>query len=150
MYALFDGVGHMIPNFKPDSVGSVYSLLCGELDPLIVQQALVFFRDFIINSNATGSITTDTKGNPTALGGENADLADDVPRVETELFVGTSATQGTVFAEPATVSAWASFLATAKPVATSAMSSVPKLVPPTVLFFGAPSTLFVLILSFLI
>ncbi|EIM91454.1 alpha/beta-hydrolase [Stereum hirsutum FP-91666 SS1] len=130
VYALFDGVGHMIPNFKPDS-------------------ALVFFRDFIINSNATGSITTDTKGDPTALGGENANLADDVPRVETELFVGTSATQGTVFAEPATVSAWASFLATAKPVATSAMSSVPKLVPPTVLFFGAPSTLFVLILSFL-
>lgn len=109
----------------------------------------MFFRDFIINSNATGSITTDSKGNPTALGGENANLADDVPRVETELFVGTSATQGTVFAEPATLSGWTSFLATAKPVATSAVSSaIPKLAPPALLFFGAPWTFFVLILSF--
>ncbi|KAA1472707.1 alpha/beta-hydrolase [Dentipellis sp. KUC8613] len=92
-YGLFDGVGHLIPHFNP---GAAY----------------VFFRDFIVNANETGSITTDSKSNTVVLGGEDPSIADDVPRIATEIFLGASSTQSTFAAPSATVAAWQSFLGT--------------------------------------
>ncbi|TFY81231.1 hypothetical protein EWM64_g2782 [Hericium alpestre] len=92
-YALFDNIGHLIPQFNPSA-------------------AYVFFRDFILNSNTTGSITSDSKGHTVVLGGENPSIANDVPRIATALFLGATSTQSTLFAPSATVAAWESFLGT--------------------------------------
>ncbi|TFY62128.1 hypothetical protein EVG20_g6814 [Dentipellis fragilis] len=110
-YGLFDGVGHLIPHFSP---GAAY----------------VFLRDFIVNANETGSITTDSKSNTVVLGGEDPSIADDVPRIATEIFLGASSTQSTFAAPSATVAAWQSFLGTVPNLSgtTDAASAAPATV----------------------
>ncbi|KAI0066907.1 alpha/beta-hydrolase [Artomyces pyxidatus] len=93
-YALFDGVGGLTPFTTPTA-------------------AYTFYREFVVNSNTTGSLTVTANNAPAVLGGEDTARADDAPRVATALFLGASATQSTLFAPSATVAAWASFLASA-------------------------------------
>ncbi|THH14132.1 hypothetical protein EW146_g6173 [Bondarzewia mesenterica] len=91
VYALFDGVGHLIPHFKPNA-------------------AYVFYRDFVFNTNSTGSLTVDDSNKPVVLGGESPEVADDVPRVASALFIGSATTASTLFVPSATVQAWESFV----------------------------------------
>ncbi|KAI0051359.1 alpha/beta-hydrolase [Auriscalpium vulgare] len=101
LYALFDNVGGLTPFSAPNA-------------------AYVFYRDFVVNANATGSLTTTSSNKPAVLGGEDAARADDQPRVASALTLA----QSTVLAPPATLAAWESFLATAAPAGpTSAATS---------------------------
>lgn len=73
-------------------------------------QAYTFFREYVLNSNQTGTITVDSDNKPAVLGGEDPDVADDAPRVASEIFLGAGATQSTLVAPSATVAAWKDFL----------------------------------------
>lgn len=64
----------------------------------------------MLNSNTTGSITVDSNNQLAVLGGEDPDVADDVPRVASKIFLGVGATQSTLVAPSATVAAWKNFL----------------------------------------
>ena len=98
-YVLFDGAGHLIPEYKP-------------------KQSLVFLREFILGDNPNGTVLDDG----TVVGGENATLAGDFLFGGGQVFYGSAATQGTVVAPPATIASWNSFLATATIKATTTVS----------------------------
>ena len=74
------------------------------------RQAYVFYRDFVLNANGTGSITVDSNNNLAVLGGEDPTRADDAPRIATALYLGSATTASTLFAPAATVQAWSTFL----------------------------------------
>lgn len=76
----------------------------------IHSQAYTFFREYVVNSNETGTITVDSNKKLAVLGGEDPDVADDAPRVASEIFFGAGATQSTLVAPSATVAAWKNFL----------------------------------------
>lgn len=91
LYALFDNVGSLTPYTNPTA-------------------AHTFFREYVFNSNTTGSITIDSNNQLAVLGGEDTDAADDAPRVASNIFIGAGATQSTLVAPSATVAAWKDFL----------------------------------------
>ncbi|TBU63430.1 alpha/beta-hydrolase [Dichomitus squalens] len=104
-YVLFDGAGHLIPEYKP-------------------QQSLVFLREFILGDNPNGTVLD----NGTVVGGENATLAGDYLFGGGQVFYGSAATEGTVIAPPATIASWDSFLATATLVAAPTTTAPPTAV----------------------
>ncbi len=73
-------------------------------------QAHTFFRQYVLNSNATGSITVDSNNKLTVFGGEDPNVAADAPRVASKIFLGAGVTQSTLIAPSATVAAWKNFL----------------------------------------
>ncbi|KAI0266542.1 alpha/beta-hydrolase [Gloeopeniophorella convolvens] len=91
VYALFDNIGSLTPFTNPTA-------------------AYTFFRQFVLSSNTTGSITVDSKNHVVVLGGEDPDAADDAPRVASEIFLGATTTQSTLVAPSATIAAWVGFL----------------------------------------
>jgi len=91
LYALFSNVGSFTPYTNPTA-------------------AYTFFREFVLNSNTTGSITVDTDNKPAVLGGEDPLAADDAPRIASEIFLGANVTQSTLIAPSATIAAWRHFL----------------------------------------
>ncbi|KAH9006395.1 alpha/beta-hydrolase [Lactarius hatsudake] len=91
LYALFDNVGSFTPHANPTA-------------------AHTFFRQYVLNSNTTGSITVDSNNKLTVFGGEDPDVAADAPRVASKIFLGAGATQSTLLAPSATVAAWKNFL----------------------------------------
>ncbi|KII95448.1 hypothetical protein PLICRDRAFT_34311 [Plicaturopsis crispa FD-325 SS-3] len=88
-YALFDGAGHLVPEWKPEA-------------------AYVFLREFILGDNTTGLVS----GNRT-VGGENATLGEDTLPGTTVIFYGSGTTSASVVEPSASIAAWNSFLATA-------------------------------------
>ncbi|KAH9050289.1 alpha/beta-hydrolase [Lactarius hengduanensis] len=101
LYALFDSVGSFTPHANPTA-------------------AHTFFRQYVLNSNTTGSITVDSNNKLTVFGGEDPNVAADAPRVASKIFLGAGATQSTLVAPSATVAAWKNFL---KDVSTRASTS---------------------------
>ncbi|KAH9042688.1 alpha/beta-hydrolase [Lactarius pseudohatsudake] len=101
LYALFDNVGSFTPRANPTA-------------------AHTFFRQYVLNSNTTGSITVDSNNKLTVFGGEDPNVAADAPRVASKIFLGAGATQSTLVAPSATVAAWKNFL---KDVSTRASTS---------------------------
>ncbi|KAF8268910.1 Alpha/Beta hydrolase protein [Lactarius quietus] len=91
LYAIFDNVGSFTPYTNPTATHT-------------------FFREYVFNSNTTGSITIDSDNQLAVLGGEDPELADDAPRVASEIFLGVGATQSTLVAPSATIAAWKDFL----------------------------------------
>jgi carboxypeptidase D len=91
LYAIFDNVGSFTPYTNPTA-------------------AHTFFREYVFNSNTTGSITIDSNNQLAVLGGEDPDVADDAPRIASRIFLGAGATQSTLVAPSATVAAWKDFL----------------------------------------
>ncbi|KAI0300162.1 Alpha/Beta hydrolase protein [Multifurca ochricompacta] len=108
LYALFDSVGSLTPFANPTA-------------------AYTFFREFVLNSNATGSITIDSNDKLAVLGGEDPNVADDAPRIASEIFLGAGVTQSTLIAPSATVVAWRSFLNNATGTPTNANSGTERL-----------------------
>ena len=100
-YVLFEGAGHLIPQYKP-------------------MQSLVFLREFILGDNPNVTVREDGS----VVGGEDpALLGQDYLFGGGEVFYGSSATQGTLVAPSATVASWESFLAAATATATPAAPS---------------------------
>ncbi|KAI9441431.1 alpha/beta-hydrolase [Lactarius indigo] len=91
LYALFDNVGSFTPHANPTA-------------------AHTFFRQYVLNSNTTGSITVDSNNKLTVFGGEDPNIAADAPRVASKIFLGAGITQSTLVAPSPTVAAWKNFL----------------------------------------
>lgn len=108
LYALFDNVGSFTPYTNPTA-------------------AHTFFRQYVLNSNATGSITVDSNNKLTVFGGEDPNAADDAPRVASKVFLGAGVTQSTLAAPAATVAAWRNFLKSAAASAGSSTSGAQSL-----------------------
>ncbi|KAI0254636.1 Alpha/Beta hydrolase protein [Lactifluus subvellereus] len=106
LYALFDDVGSLTPYTNPTA-------------------AYTLFREFVLNSNTTGSITVDSDGKPAVLGGEDPRAADDAPRIASEIFLGANATQSTLIAPSATIAAWQQFLVNDMGAPTDSAVSLP-------------------------
>ncbi|KAI0031339.1 Alpha/Beta hydrolase protein, partial [Vararia minispora EC-137] len=105
-YALFNNVGALVPRAAPNA-------------------AYTFFRDYVLKSSSTGTITIDSNGNTAVLGGENSAAAADVPRVASAIFAGTATTVTTILAPSATVLAWQQFVDPRN--STSGSAAVPSL-----------------------
>jgi carboxypeptidase D len=91
-YALFNNVGALIPRAAPDA-------------------GYAFYRDFVLKAATTGTITVDSNGHDAVLGGENASVAVDVPRVASAVYLGQATTTTTVLVPDATLAAWEAFVA---------------------------------------
>ncbi|KZV76554.1 alpha/beta-hydrolase [Peniophora sp. CONT] len=104
-FAMFDGIASL----WRDDPGAAYG----------------FFRDFVLARGTAGSLSSDGNGKVTVLGGEDAGAREDVPRVASDVFVGSMATQGTLAAPSATVAAWASFVDAQLPQVTSSSAVKP-------------------------
>jgi hypothetical protein len=103
----------------------LFSLLSLRL--LILAQAYVLVREFILGHNQTGLVTDASSA---AIGGENVKLsgfASDVLRAGPEIYVGSLSTTSTVVAPSASTAVWESFIATRWASATigNAVSSTP-------------------------
>lgn len=86
-----------------------------------------FFRDYVLARGTAGSLSVDGSGKGTVLGGEVAGVREDVPRIVSDVFTGSAATQGKVAAPSATVAAWASFVDAQLPRPTSSASERPSI-----------------------
>jgi carboxypeptidase D len=94
---------------------------------LILAQAYVLAREFILGHNRTGLVTNASSA---AIGGENVTLSGfsgDVLRAGPEIYVGSVSTTSTVVASSASAAVWESFIATRWVSSTtgSAVSSTP-------------------------
>ncbi|KAJ6574370.1 Alpha/Beta hydrolase protein [Mycena capillaripes] len=93
-YALFKGAGHLVPRSVPEA-------------------AFVFVREFVLGSNATGLVDSQTGG---VVGGEDPVLAVDVLPGNTVIYYGDGDSDTTTLstaAPSATLASWQSFIATA-------------------------------------
>ncbi|KAF8637623.1 hypothetical protein AX17_002692 [Amanita inopinata Kibby_2008] len=87
-YVLFDHAGHLVPATAPVS-------------------AFTFVREFVFGSNTTGLVTS----SGTVIGGEDANLTDDILPGNDAVYLGAGATQSTYMFPSATRAAWESFIA---------------------------------------
>ncbi|KAJ7078454.1 alpha/beta-hydrolase [Mycena belliarum] len=103
-YALFKGAGHLVPNSVPEA-------------------AFVFVREFVLGSNTTGLVDSNTG---TVLGGEDPALALDVMPGGDVIYYGDGSagktTKSTVIPS-ATISSWEKFIATATATAPGSSGS---------------------------
>ncbi|KAJ7202096.1 alpha/beta-hydrolase [Mycena pura] len=92
-YALFQNAGHLVPQNAPAA-------------------AFVFVRDFVLGSNTTGLVDSNTA---TVNGGEDPELARDVLPGNPFIYIGdgSSGTTASTAWPSATVAAWNAFIATA-------------------------------------
>ncbi|KAJ7479822.1 alpha/beta-hydrolase [Mycena latifolia] len=93
-YALFKGAGHLVPNSVPEA-------------------AFVFVREFVLGSNATGLVDSNTG---TVVGGEDPTLAMDVMPGGTVIYYGDGSagkTTASTVVPSATIASWEQFIATA-------------------------------------
>lgn len=88
-YVLFKSAGHFVPRSVPEA-------------------AFVFLREFVLGSNATGSVNGEQ-----VVGGEDPNLAEDIMPGNSYIFYGAVSTASSTAAPAATVAAWNSFIATA-------------------------------------
>ncbi|KAJ7479835.1 alpha/beta-hydrolase [Mycena latifolia] len=93
-YALFKGAGHLVPNSVPEA-------------------AFVFIREFVLGSNTTGLVDSNTG---TVVGGEDPALAMDVMPGGTVIYYGDGSagkTTASTVVPSATIASWEQFIATA-------------------------------------
>jgi len=114
-YVLFVGAGHMVPQYVPAA-------------------ASVFLREFVLGDNTTGLVTTDSSGNVTVVGGEDAAFDDDILPGNSVIFYGSGTTAASTAVPSATAAAWESFIETATAVSGNSTGT------PTSSASGAVST----------
>ncbi|KAJ7479829.1 alpha/beta-hydrolase [Mycena latifolia] len=106
-YALFKGAGHLVPNSVPEA-------------------AFVFIREFVLGSNTTGLVDSNTG---TVVGGEDPALAMDVMPGGTVIHYGDGSagkTTASTVVPSATVASWEQFIATATATAPGSGSTTTK------------------------
>ncbi|KAJ7108223.1 Alpha/Beta hydrolase protein [Mycena epipterygia] len=103
-YALFKGAGHLVPNSVPEA-------------------AFVFVREFILGSNTTGLVDSNS-GN--VIGGEDSALAVDTMPGGTAIYYGngdSGTTSLSTVVPSVTLASWEKFIATATATATAAAAT---------------------------
>lgn len=104
------GAGHLVPQQQPERVRHLGCRSLTHVTDYFSKQAFVFLREFVLGNNQTG-LVTNSSGNASVVGGENATLAGTVLPGQLGIFVGSGTTQSTYTYPSATIAAWDSFFA---------------------------------------